>query len=76
MDDHEEVLAVDRMGMPVMEPKAESIPLLPLEKRDDPRSPISIYGMANITLDRSESIQQLEDLVNSNLSAFPALAAQ
>jgi DNA polymerase epsilon subunit 2 len=60
----QEVLSVDRMGMPLTEPKAESQPFMPLEKREDARSPLSIYSMANIALDEPESIQQLEELID------------
>jgi DNA polymerase epsilon subunit 2 len=61
---HQEVLSVDRMGMPLLESKAETQPYLPLEKREDAKSPLSVYSMANLTLDEPESIQQLEELID------------
>ena len=61
---NQETLIVDRMGMPLIESKAESTPLLPLAKREEPKSPLAIYSMANLALDQPESIQQLEELID------------
>ncbi|CAJ1892909.1 unnamed protein product [Cylindrotheca closterium] len=58
---------VERMGFPMLEPKAETAPYLPPRKRfvgRDSDQPLIIYSMSNIELDDSEKRKTLEELID------------
>lgn len=61
------VFWVNRMGLPMLEPKAETLPYLPPRKKSqhtkNQRSLI-IYSMANVELDHPDRRQALQDLID------------
>jgi DNA polymerase epsilon subunit 2 len=60
------VFFVERMGFPMLESKAETLPFLPPQKkslRTKSQHPLIIYSMANVGLDRPDKRQALQDLI-------------
>ena len=58
------IFQVQRMGLPPLERKSQSEPLLPPRERlSTPQHPLTIYSMSNLALDDPGCLEELEQLV-------------